>query len=155
MNGTNNSPVSEKTCPNCGRTISGRANKRYCDDNCRNNYYYKIYSEQLLIIRNVNATLIRNRMILRDLNSFGRKIVPRRDLVEKEFDFNYFTGIRKTKKGKVYYIVYDQAYSVNYDETVDLVTFKPQSLIRRMPASDCLEGSYLCPQIFPFDDRHE
>lgn len=155
MNGTNNSLLTKKTCPSCGRTISGRANKRYCDDNCRNNYYYRIYSGQLLLVRNVNAILLRNRMILRNLNSFGRKTVPKQELVEKEFDFNYFTGIRKTKKGKTYYVVYDQAYAVNYNETVDIVTFKPQSLIRRMPASDCMEESCLYPQISPFDDRHE
>lgn len=155
MNGTKNSLSTEKTCPACGRIVSGRANKIYCDDNCRNNYYYRIYSDQLLLVRNVNAVLLRNRMILRTLNPFGRITVPKRSLVEKNFDFNYFTGIRMTKKGKSYHVVYDRAYAVNGDETVDIVTFKPQSLIRRMPASDCLEESCLYPQISPFDDQHE
>lgn len=145
----------EKICPACGRAITGRANKIYCDDNCRNNYYYRIYNEQLLFVRNINAVLIRNRMILRTLNPFGKKTVTKQTLIDRDFDFNYFTGIRKTKKGKTYYLVYDQSYAFADDSNVDVVTFKPQSLIRRMPASYSLEESCLFPRIAPFDVQCE
>ena len=30
-----------KTCSFCGRELIGRADKKYCDDNCRNNHHYK------------------------------------------------------------------------------------------------------------------
>lgn len=149
------SSLKERICPACGRTITGRANKRYCDDNCRNNYYYHIYNEQLLLVRNVNAVLMRNRMILRTLNPFGKKTVTKQCLVDSDFDFNYFTGIRKTKKGRTYYIVYDQSYALADDNNVDVVAFKPQSLIRRMPASYSLEESCLFPRPVPFDDQCE
>jgi len=155
MDDLKNSPPVERLCPACGRVISGRANKRYCDDNCRNNYYYKIYNEQLLYVRNINAVLLRNRMILRTLNPFGRKTIPKQTLVEQDFDFNYFTGIRNTKKGKTYYLVYDQSYTINEDDSVDVVKFKPQSLIRRMPAADWPEESCLFPHAAPFDDQCE
>lgn len=98
---------------------------------------------------------MRNRMILRTLNPFGKKNVTKQCLVDRDFDFNYFTGIRKTKKGKTYYIVYDQSYAVNDDSSVDVVAFKPQSLIRRMPASDSLEEICLYPRLNPFDDQCE
>ncbi len=150
----NNTP-DERKCPACGRTITGRANKIYCDDNCRNNYYYKLYGNQHLLVRNVNVVLLRNRLALKSLNPYGRKTFPKQALVDKDFDFDYFTGIRKTKKGKVYYVVYDYAYAVNENDTVDIVTFKPQSLIRRMPTADFLEESCLSPQIAPSDGQCE
>jgi hypothetical protein len=36
--------------------------------------------------------------------------VSRSKLIEKGFDFNYFTSIYTTKTGNVYYFVYDQGY---------------------------------------------
>lgn len=137
MNDNQNCMTDRRLCPACGRIVSGRANKKYCDDNCRNNYYYKTYSEQLHYVRSINEVLLRNRMILKELNQCRRIVVSKQSLVEKNFDFNHFTGVWKSKKGKVYYVVYEESYALNDNETVDIVTFKPQSLIRRMPASCC------------------
>ena len=36
--------------------------------------------------------------------------LPNDVIIEKGFDFRYFTHVYKTKTGSVYYIVYDQAY---------------------------------------------
>jgi len=28
----------DKTCENCGKSLYGRTDKRFCNDNCRNTY---------------------------------------------------------------------------------------------------------------------
>ncbi len=112
-----------KKCPYCNRIIVGRTDKVFCDDKCRNNFYYRVNNEQKTYIRAINKILLKNRGILRTVNPFGRTSVTKRCLEELEFDFNCFTGIHKTKKGKLYYLVYDQAYSIDDDEKVSLVVF--------------------------------
>ena len=113
-----------KKCPYCNKIITGRTDKVFCDDKCRNNFYYMVNNEQKTYIRKINVTLLKNRGILRTVNPSGRTSVPKNYLEELGFDFNCFTGIHKTKKGRVYYLVYDQAFSFDEnDERVSLVVF--------------------------------
>ena len=112
-----------KRCPNCNKIITGRTDKVFCDDKCRNNFYYKFNSEQKTFIRSVNKKLLKNRGILRAINPSGRTSVPKHYLEEQGFDFSFFTGIHITKKGRPYYLVYDQAFSFDDDDRVSLVVF--------------------------------
>ena len=110
-------------CPYCDKEISGRSDKVFCDDKCRNNYYYKVNSERKAFIRNVNKKLLKNRGILRTLNPSGRVYVVKKTLEELGFDFDCFTGIYKTKKGKEFRLVYDQAFCLEENDTVCLLVF--------------------------------
>ena len=112
-----------KRCPNCNKIITGRTDKVFCDDKCRNNFYYKFNSEQKTFIRSVNKKLLKNRGIMRAINPSGRTSVPKNYLEEQGFDFSFFTGIHITKKGRPYYLVYDQAFSFDDDDRVSLVVF--------------------------------
>ena len=77
-----------KRCPNCNKIITGRTDKVFCDDKCRNNFYYKFNSEQKTFIRSVNKKLLKNRGIMRAINPSGRTSVPKHYLEEQGFDFN-------------------------------------------------------------------
>ncbi len=110
-------------CPYCNRIIEGRTDKMFCDDRCRNNYYYKVNSEQKSYIRYINKILLKNRGILRTVNPYGRKLVSKRSLEQLGFDFNCYTSVYKTRKGKEYYLVYDQAYSFDDPENLTLLVF--------------------------------
>lgn len=113
-----------KKCPYCNKIIEGRTDKIFCDDRCRNNFYYKVNNEQKTFIRKINSVLLKNRGILRSLNPSGRTSVPKACLEELGFDFNCFTSIHTTRKNRDYYLVYDQAYSIEPDgERVSLVVF--------------------------------
>lgn len=112
-----------KRCPNCNKIITGRTDKVFCDDKCRNNFYYKFNSEQKTFIRSVNKKLLKNRGIMKAINPSGRTSVPKHYLEEQGFDFSFFTGIHITKKGRPYYLVYDQAFSFDDDDRVSLVVF--------------------------------
>lgn len=82
-----------------------------------------VNSEQKAFIRAVNKKLMKNRGILRSVNPSGRTSVPKSYLEELGFDFNCFTGIYTTKKGRPYYLIYDQAFSFEDDDRVSLVVF--------------------------------
>lgn len=110
-------------CPYCNREVSGRTDKVFCDDKCRNNYYYKINGERSTYIRNINKKLLRNRGILKTLNPAGKKYVVKKTLDDLGFDFTCFTGVYKTKKGKEYRLVYDQAFCLEDDDKVRLLVF--------------------------------
>ena len=122
MNETVLKPETKK-CPYCNKIIDGRSDKVFCTDRCRNNYYYKINSVHKQYVRKVNSLLLRNRGILNMVNPYGRTSVPKEYLERLGFDFRFFTGIHKTKKGKEYYLVYDHAYSFDEQQRVQLVVF--------------------------------
>ena len=113
----------EKRCLYCNNPLSGRADKIFCDDRCRNNYYYKVNSEPKEYIRNINKILLKNRGILKVLNPSSRTSVSRQDLDKLGFDFSHFTGTHITKKGRLYYLVYDHAYNIDEQDRVSLVVF--------------------------------
>lgn len=123
MNETNVIRRKTKKCLCCNRLLIGRKDKLFCDDRCRNNFYYLVNMEQKSYIRRINRALLKNRGILKTLNPSGRKTVPKKLLDDMGFDFGLFTGVYKTKKGKEYYLVYDQAFSIKDDKVCLLVFY--------------------------------
>jgi hypothetical protein len=61
-------------------------------------------------MRHVNCILRRNRRILCELNPKGKSKTSLSKLAEKGFDFTYFTNVRRTNSGSVYYFCYEQGY---------------------------------------------
>jgi predicted nucleic acid-binding Zn ribbon protein len=102
--------TSEKRCLECGEKIKGRADKKFCSDQCRITYNNKLNSDETNYVRNVNNTLRKNRRILQALNPSGKTKVHRDKLVEKGFDFTYFTSQYITKEGATYHFCYEQGY---------------------------------------------
>lgn len=103
-----------KTCLSCGKTIKGRADKKFCDDYCRNNYnnQQKAKGNHSTYVRNINNTLLKNRKILASLKGDKEEHVKasREKLLGLGFSFKYFTHIFKNKEGKAYSWCYDYGY---------------------------------------------
>ncbi|MEM7163074.1 MAG: hypothetical protein AAF487_11620 [Bacteroidota bacterium] len=100
----------DRICKDCGKTIIGRTDKKFCDDACRNSFNNKENSEINNYVRNINRILRKNRKILNYFNQGSRSVAHKDDLLKKGFDFNYFTNIYRTKSGKTYFYCYDQGY---------------------------------------------
>lgn len=100
----------DKSCPECGDKIIGRADKKFCSDGCRNSYNNKFNKDSKNLVRTVNNRLRRNYRILNALNPQEKTKTTKQKLSTAGFDFNYFTSIYTTKAGTVYYFVYDQGY---------------------------------------------
>lgn len=100
----------QKKCLECEERIVGRIDKKFCSDACRNAYNNRINKDSKNLIRNTNNRLRKNYRILEVLNPKKKTKCSRAKLIEKGFDFNYFTSIYTTKVGTIYYFVYDQGY---------------------------------------------
>ncbi|HEX8015283.1 MAG TPA: hypothetical protein VF465_08610 [Flavobacterium sp.] len=99
-----------KTCLECAEKIVGREDKKFCSDSCRNAYNNKINKDSTNFMRNVNNKLRKNYRILCELNSEGKSKATRDKMINKGFDFDFFTNILQTKTGNTYYFLYDQGY---------------------------------------------
>ena len=99
-----------KTCLECSEKIVGREDKKFCSDSCRNAHNNKINKDSNNFMRNVNNKLRKNYRILSELNSEGKSKATRDKMLNKGFDFDFFTNILQTKTGNTYYFLYDQGY---------------------------------------------
>jgi hypothetical protein len=100
----------EKVCLDCGEAIKGRADKKFCSDQCRNNYNNQLNSDSNNYVRNVNNILRKNRRILSELNPEEKTRVSKKKMLDKGFNFNHITGLTTTKTGSTYYFCYEQGY---------------------------------------------
>ncbi|MBS1683036.1 MAG: hypothetical protein JST48_15095 [Bacteroidetes bacterium] len=102
--------MAEKKCLECGGKIGGRADKKFCCDQCRISYHNRLNSDETNLVRNINNALRKNRRILLELNTTGKTKTHRDKLTTKGFNFSYFTDIYTTKEGAVYHYCYEQGY---------------------------------------------
>jgi hypothetical protein len=100
----------EKKCLECGEKTIGRADKRFCSDQCRIGYHNKLNSDETNYVRNVNNILRKNRRILLELNTTGKSRVNHDKLTQRGFDFSYYTSTYTTKEGSQYFYCYEQGY---------------------------------------------
>lgn len=99
-----------RICLECSEKLVGREDKKFCSDNCRNAYNNKINKDSNNFMRNVNNKLRKNYRILSELNVDGKSKATREKMINKGFDFDFFTNILQTKTGNTYYFLYDQGY---------------------------------------------
>lgn len=99
-----------KECLECGEKITGRSDKKFCGDYCRNAYNNRQNRDRNNLMRNVHNSLRKNYRILTKLNPRNKATISKAQLIKAGFNFNYITSIYTTKKGAVYHFVYDQGY---------------------------------------------
>ncbi|WP_200979438.1 hypothetical protein [Echinicola sp. 20G] len=101
-----------KNCLYCDQPVQGRADKKFCDDQCRNNYNNQLKAVKNNVIRNINNALKKNRNILESIlqNTDETIKVNREKLLQEGFQFKYHTHQYVNKKGNVYVYCYDFGY---------------------------------------------
>ncbi|MCC6721280.1 MAG: hypothetical protein IT243_03695 [Bacteroidia bacterium] len=104
-------------CPDCNSKITGRSDKKFCSDACRNNYNNRQNSDITALVRNVNNILKKNRRILQSLitNEEGKANVHSKKLTSQGFNFDYYTNIINTKTGNTYFFCYEYGYRMLED----------------------------------------
>jgi hypothetical protein len=102
--------MKEKKCQECGGSIRGRSDKKFCTDMCRNAYNNRLRTNTFGGVRRVNSILYRNRKILSKFTKSSNTKIDRRILAEYGFNFGYFTSTHSTRKGEVYYYCYEYGY---------------------------------------------
>ncbi len=101
-----------RTCLQCGRTLKGRSDKKFCDDSCRNNYNNVLKAHANNYMRNINNTLSKNRRILEEVLPANEEMgkTTKQKLSDAGFQFKYHTHTYTNKKGNVYYFCYEFGY---------------------------------------------
>jgi len=111
----------DRFCLDCDTALLGRADKKFCDDQCRSNYNNRLKAGDYSFINLVNQILKKNRKILKSQNPESKIKIKRDTLLSKGFDFNFHTYTYTTKKGSVYFFCYEYGYLVLGNEEVLLV----------------------------------
>jgi predicted nucleic acid-binding Zn ribbon protein len=101
-----------KHCAACGKPLKGRADKRFCDDYCRNSYNNQLKAASNNLVRNINNALGKNRRILESLLPEGEETAKahKEKLQRLGFQFKYITHTYVTKTGKTYFYCYEYGY---------------------------------------------
>jgi len=110
----------ERRCLDCGDIIRGRSDKKFCSDQCRNNYNNRINRESNNYVRNVHGLLRKNRRILCDLYAEGKRVLHKDALFALGYNFNFFTHVIKTREGLSYHYCFEYGYREKDDEYVEL-----------------------------------
>lgn len=113
--------MEKKTCLECGEKITGRVDKKFCDDQCRNIYNNRNKSDSTNLMRRINNVLRKNRRILMELSPTGKAKIKYSQLLEFGFNFSYHTHQYETKKGTTYFFCYDYGYLKIEDDFVVIV----------------------------------
>lgn len=100
----------ERKCLECETVLSGRVDKKFCSDYCRNAYNNRQRQDYTNEMRNINNILRKNRKILADLAPNDKSKSTRENLYKLGFNFDYHTNTLTTKTGNFYKFCYDYGY---------------------------------------------
>jgi hypothetical protein len=106
-------------CLDCGGKLSGRLDKKFCDDYCRGHYNNQLNKNKNAKLKEINSILKKNAAILEKLEEKGITTFNQQMLEIAGFDFNYFTHQVHGQQGELYHCCYNYGYCfVNEDKLV-------------------------------------
>lgn len=109
-----------KACLQCGKDLTGRIDKKFCDPQCKSAFQYQKEKEHPERFYNtVDNQLKLNRKILKDYNKGGIVTIRAQVLLDLGFDPNFFTHYWKNRKGEVYLFVYEYGFLRKADSGKD------------------------------------
>ena len=110
----------EKKCLDCGDTLRGRTDKKFCSDQCRNNFNNRQNRDSNNFVRNVHGLLRKNRRILADLYSDGKVRVHKDALFALGYNFSFFTHVIETSQGYKFHYCFEYGYREAGDDFLEL-----------------------------------
>ena len=112
-----------KVCLCCSKKVNGRADKKFCDDSCRNTFNNQLKGQTNNVIRSINQALAKNRRILESYlpSNEIRKFVSKDRLLRKGFRLKHHTHLINNQKGQTYYFCYDHGYLITEGDSVLIV----------------------------------
>ena len=101
----------KRECLSCGKVLHGRADKKFCNDYCRNAYNNHLKSASSPAVRKINQMLLKNRRILEAaLGEEEMQKMSREKLLQQGFRFGFMTHTYTNKKGNTYFFCYEYGY---------------------------------------------
>lgn len=99
-----------KKCPECGKPLWGRADKKFCNDHCKSLFNNRTSILRLDRVKQINTILRRNRNILQNQLREQLIQVNLEELHIKGFDPRFYTHCVTHRNGKHIYYCYDVGY---------------------------------------------
>ncbi|MBD0833757.1 MULTISPECIES: hypothetical protein [Aestuariibaculum] len=107
-------------CKSCGKELTGRSDKVFCDLHCKSSYHYRRSLEEAPRFYNqVDNQLKLNRKILKSFNKAGKATVRANVLKEQGFNSKFFTHYWKNQKGDVYLFVYEYGFLKKKEQNLE------------------------------------
>lgn len=99
-------------CKHCQHPVKGRADKKFCNDYCRNAHHNIQNSVTSNAVRNINHCLQKNRRILENLLPPSRQLIKTSAefLQYRGFNFQYHTHILTNARGNQFFCCYNYGY---------------------------------------------
>lgn len=99
-------------CLNCGETLIGRRDKKFCNDHCRSCYHNILNAPRYNLVRNTHAILRKNRRILFQAIGIFHEYdtIPVHWLVQRGFSFQHCTQRIEQNNQLQIIVCYDISY---------------------------------------------
>ncbi len=113
----------KRSCIYCDKVIrSGRSDKKFCDERCKDAYYNSIKIQEHNEIKKIDLILKKNRRVLKKLFNLRNATIPKSILVKEGFEFDYHTHIIITKlKRNQFIFCYDHGYREVADGRIQII----------------------------------
>ena len=112
--------MEQKKCVACGKELTGRSDKRFCDLHCKSSYHYRrSLEEEPRFYNRVDNQLKTNRRILKQYNKAGKATVRSSLIKDEGFDSKFFTHYWKNGKGDVYLFVYEYGFLKKQEHNIE------------------------------------
>ena len=102
--------MNDRKCLQCYEQLRGRADQKFCSDQCRSSYNNQQYFETNTVIKTINRILKKNYAILSTLKAAGKTCANKSDLQKKGYCFDYFTFTSTSRNSHISYFCYDHGY---------------------------------------------
>lgn len=102
--------MNNRKCLQCFEQLKGRADQKFCSDQCRSAYNNSQNVVSNGVIKTINRILKKNYSILATLNAEGKTTATKSDLLKKGYVFDYFTFTSVTQNSRINYFCYNQGF---------------------------------------------
>lgn len=109
-----------RSCIECGTKLSGRIDKKFCDDLCRNIYNNAVKQREDREVLLINNILKKNRRILKSLTLAEGSAFKVINLKKLGFNFDFYT-YTNTSDGSFYFYCYEFGYTYLTRDSIQIV----------------------------------
>ncbi len=103
-----NTTATANHCLRCNAPLEGRADMRFCNEDCRNSHKNIQLAADRKNMKKINGQLGKNRrLLMRILGEQEMVKVHRDDMLRLGYDFKYLTHHYTNNQGKVFDFVYE------------------------------------------------
>ncbi len=114
-------PIIQNECKNCQHPLTGRTDKQFCNDYCRNNYHNARNQQDNNLTRNITAVIRRNRSKLKGLVNKQITTLNKADLDIADFNWNYHTHCQTNSKGLVTTYCFDFGFQILPNNKIKII----------------------------------